>query len=107
MAVELESSSMILGVKHCAARSHLCPYLPPTNQCNAVVFQMYDADDDGLVTREDLVRQLLETNSRGMATDNVESIAQATLKAFDYDGDGALNYGEFVQLITSQRHVAA
>ncbi|KAK2076456.1 hypothetical protein QBZ16_000981 [Prototheca wickerhamii] len=72
-----------------------------------VVFQMYDADDDGLVTREDLVRQLLETNSRGMATDNVESIAQATLEAFDYDGDGALNYGEFVQLITSQRHVAA
>lgn len=103
--MEVESSSIILGVKHSAARSHLSP-IPP-NQCNAVVFQMYDADEDGLVTREDLVRQLLETNSRGMATDNVESIAQATLEAFDYDGDGALNYGEFVQLITSQGPVAA
>lgn len=73
----------------------------------AVVFEMYDADGDGLVKEDDLVRQLQETNSRGLEPEKLCSIVRAALQAFDADGDGALNYGEFVHLITSQSPVMA
>lgn len=63
---------------------------------------MYDSDGDGLVTREDLVDRLLTTNRRGLSEERIDQIARVTLEAFDHDGDGALCYDEFVQLITTK-----
>lgn len=65
------------------------------------VFGIYDADGDGFVTAQDLHRQLQETNTRGLPEDKLWKVVEATMEEFDTDGDGALGFEEFVELITA------
>jgi serine/threonine-protein phosphatase 2B regulatory subunit len=76
--------------------SRLASITPP-----AVAFRIYDADDDGFVTRADLLHQLQQTNRRGLAQPQLEQIVGSTLAAFDSDGDGQLSYEEFRALLSA------
>jgi serine/threonine-protein phosphatase 2B regulatory subunit len=67
----------------------------------AVAFRIYDADDDGFVTRSDILRQLQQTNRRGLSPPQLEQIAGSTVTAFDADGDGLLSYPEFRALLSA------
>jgi Ca2+-binding EF-hand superfamily protein len=67
----------------------------------AVAFRIYDADDDGFVTRADLLRQLQQTNRRGLSPAQLEQIVGSTMVAFDADGDGQLCFQEFRALLSA------
>ena len=75
------------------------PALPPSPP--AVAFRIYDADDDGFVTRADLLRQLQQTNRRGLSPAQLEQIVGSTMSAFDADGDGQLCFQEFRALLSA------
>lgn len=51
------------------------PRIPPP-----VAFRIYDADDDGFVTRADLLRQLQQTNRRGLSAGQLEEIVSSTVR---------------------------
>lgn len=53
-----------------------CPPLP------TVAFRVYDADDDGFVTRADLLRQMQQTNRRGLSAGQLEEIVSSTVRTF-------------------------
>jgi hypothetical protein len=75
--------------------------LPPCIPPRAVAFRIYDADDDGFVTRADLLRQLQQTNRRGLSPAQLEQIVGSTMVAFDADGDGQLCFQEFRALLSA------
>ena len=77
------------------------PPPPPAPRCTAVAFRMYDTDDDGFVTPADLLRQLQQTNRRGLATPQLEQIVQHTVQTFDADQDGQLSFDEFRTLLSA------
>ena len=52
------------------------PHSPPLT----VAFRVYDADDDGFVTRADLLRQLQQTNRRGLSAGQLEEIVSSTVR---------------------------
>jgi len=83
----------------------LCP--PGLPACTSaarpytVAFRIYDADDDGFVSRADLLRHLAATNRRGLSEAQLEQIMAHTVAAFDADGDGKLCYQEFRALLSA------
>jgi Ca2+-binding EF-hand superfamily protein len=53
------------------------------------------------VTNQDLLRQLSQTNKRGLSPAQLEQIAASTVAAFDADGDGQLSFEEFKALLSA------
>ncbi|KAG0186764.1 hypothetical protein DFQ28_007318 [Apophysomyces sp. BC1034] len=62
------------------------------------VFEMLDTDKDGLISGNDLQRLIVDSG---------ESVTQDELKemvlAADVDGDGLINYEEFVKILTPSK----
>lgn len=84
---------------HPTAPPPLPPPLPPPPR--PVAFRIYDADDDGFVTPADLLRQLGQTNKRGLSGAQLEAIVSSTMATFDADGDGRLAFPEFRALLSA------
>ena len=60
----------------------------------AEAFRVFDADGDGYVTAEEL-RQVMERLGESLTNDEVK----AMILAADMDGDGRVDFGEFVKLM--------
>lgn len=74
---------------------------PPAHLPNtSVAFSIFDADADGYVTHDDMLAVLLATNRRGLSSSQLAQIVQATVAAFDADGDGRLCAAEFRAMIS-------
>ncbi|CAF0929142.1 unnamed protein product [Rotaria sordida] len=59
-------------------------------------FQVFDLDQNGFITMEELRAVLQATGDRPTDEDALEMIAEA-----DIDGDGRINYDEFVLIMTN------
>ncbi|CAF0728614.1 unnamed protein product [Rotaria sp. Silwood1] len=59
-------------------------------------FQVFDLDQNGFITMEELRTVLQATGDRPTDEDALEMIAEA-----DIDGDGRINYDEFVLIMTN------
>jgi len=57
-------------------------------------FKIFDADGNGNITAEEL-RQIMENLGEKLTKDEVE----AMVKEADTDGDGQINYNEFVRMM--------
>ena len=57
-------------------------------------FKIFDADGNGNITAEEL-RQIMENLGEKLTKDEVE----AMVKEADMDGDGQINYNEFVRMM--------
>ncbi|ORZ11996.1 hypothetical protein BCR42DRAFT_421030 [Absidia repens] len=62
------------------------------------VFAMLDADDDGLITSQDLERAIVEFGETVTPDELKEMILSA-----DVDGDGMVNYEEFLKIMTPSK----
>lgn len=51
--------------------------------------------------RADLLRQLQQTNRRGLSGPQLEAIVDSTLATYDADGDGQLCFEEFRALLSA------
>ena len=58
---------------------------------------MFDRDQDGFISPEELQRVM---NAIGVETDGDQ--ATEMVKEADIDGDGMINYEEFVKIMTSK-----
>jgi len=65
------------------------------------LFKMYDRDNDGKVTVDELLHLLRLMVGDTVSTQQLELIAQRTIAETDNDGDGALNFEEFKQGLKS------
>ncbi|CAO3587683.1 unnamed protein product [Absidia cylindrospora] len=62
------------------------------------VFAMLDTDNDGLITSQDLERAIVEFGE----TVTPDELKEMVLSA-DVDGDGMINYEEFLKVMTPSR----
>ncbi|KAI8335831.1 hypothetical protein BC941DRAFT_429510 [Chlamydoabsidia padenii] len=62
------------------------------------VFAMLDADQDGLITSQDLERAIVEFGE----TVTPDELKEMVLSA-DVDGDGMINYEEFLKVMTPSK----
>ena len=63
---------------------------PDRGLTDEMVFRMFDLDDDGLITAEELVSVLAELGELVSA-----DVAAARIKGGDADGDGRIDLAEF------------
>lgn len=68
-----------------------------------VSFKIYDADNDGFISRDELFKLLeasLAENSLDLPTDQLDSIVDATFHEADTDKDGKISFDEYRVLVT-------
>eukprot|EP00761_Pharyngomonas_kirbyi_P011762 gb/GECH01011788.1/.p1 GENE.gb/GECH01011788.1/~~gb/GECH01011788.1/.p1 ORF type:complete len:197 (+),score=63.60 gb/GECH01011788.1/:1-591(+) len=66
-------------------------------------FRIYDFDDDGCITKDELHRLLeasLVENSLGLSKEQLQSLVDATFAEADTDGDGRISFEEYRVLVT-------
>ncbi|KPP64093.1 hypothetical protein Z043_117599 [Scleropages formosus] len=67
-------------------------------------FQLYDQDNDGKISRNELL-QVLRTMLEMQVTDEqLESIADRTIQEADLDGDNAISFDEFRKVESINRN---
>jgi serine/threonine-protein phosphatase 2B regulatory subunit len=66
----------------------------------AFLFRLYDCDDDGKVSVDDLRKVIKMQVGDWCSAEQVDAVVQKTMAAADVDKDGALNYNDFVKAIT-------
>ena len=71
-----------------------------TNENMAVVFKIFDEDGSGQISKEE-VQRVFETYTRKRMSDEV---AQGILQQIDINGDGNLNFDEFIYLMKNVAH---
>ncbi|XP_065137382.1 calcineurin B homologous protein 2 [Paramisgurnus dabryanus] len=59
------------------------------------VFQMYDLDKDGKISRHDLLKVLRGMLEMQVTDEQLDSIAERTIQEADLDGDGTISFEEF------------
>lgn len=57
-----------------------------------VLFKIYDVDNDGFVTKEELLVILKTLVLHSLKDEQLEQIVDRTIDELDTDGDGKLNY---------------
>lgn len=62
-------------------------------------FQMYDLDEDGKMSREELLNVLRELVGEHIPEEQLLSIAQRTIEENDHDADGEISFAEFTQAL--------
>ena len=67
----------------------------------AEAFTFYDKQKNGFVSKEDFVALHAELWKKGLTTKDLTQ----TLAAFDSNGDGKLQFGEYVQWISNQNAI--
>ena len=70
-------------------------------------FTSWDADKDGLLTRPEIIDGLRALAQQAAPTPTAQDYAQAMLKSFDANSDGALNFDEFQQAVAPDNMDAA
>mgnify|MGYP001981544815 FL=1 len=69
-------------------------------------FEAYDRDDDGVVGVTDLVDTLEETTRGSMSLVRRRRMAEGLVKRFDFNNDGGLEMGEFLDLLNAEDYVS-
>ena len=62
-----------------------------------MAFRVFDKDQDGFITREEL-KELMERLGEDLADQDIDEM----IAAADSDGDGKVNYEEFVRVLTGK-----
>uniref|UniRef100_A0A3B3RVM4 Calcineurin-like EF-hand protein 2 n=1 Tax=Paramormyrops kingsleyae TaxID=1676925 RepID=A0A3B3RVM4_9TELE len=58
-------------------------------------FQLYDQDNDGKISRDELLQVLRTMLEMQVTEEQLESIADRTIQEADLDGDNAISFDEF------------
>ena len=68
---------------------------------NAVAFNIYDMDGDGLVSADELFQTLRMLMGRAMTDAQLGDIVDSTVMAHDHDADGKLSLQEFTAMLAA------
>ncbi|KAK2575169.1 hypothetical protein KPH14_002571 [Odynerus spinipes] len=63
-------------------------------------FKIYDFDEDGVLSVDDLERTCRQLVQGGLTTEEVATVCRKVLEESDIDGDGALSYLDFEHVVT-------
>ena len=75
--------------------------LSRTPLSNAVAFNIYDMDGDGLVSADELFQTLRMLMGRAMSDAQLGDIVDSTVMAHDHDADGKLSLQEFTAMLAA------
>ena len=79
----------------------LSPFAPGASGEEKVrlAFAVYDFDEDGVLGESDLTELMRTLLPEETEPELIEHVVRETLYEADMDGDGALNFGEFVETV--------
>ncbi len=66
----------------------------------AFLFRLYDCDEDGKVSPDDLRKVVKMQVGDWCSAEQVDAVVRKTMELSDVDGDGVLNYNDFVKAVT-------
>lgn len=78
----------------------ICLSADCTFQCT-VLFRLYDMDEDGFVSPEDLFTVLKTLKGLTLSDTHLQKLVLATIIQYDCDNDGLLSLSEFRTMVTS------
>ena len=59
------------------------------------VFQLYDVDNDGYISNEDLFNSVHVMCRNNLTISQLQDLVKQTIREFDSDGDGKISFDEF------------